>query len=524
MKLAIKKYLPFLLLAIILLLAFLLRSRMFLYGDFYFLPDQGRDMQLVKSIVVDHKFTLIGGRTGLGGLFHGPLWWYMIVPFFILAHGNPFFSLIPLYYVIGFGVIISGFFIGRRLYGDVAGLFIALLLSFSSEFINTIMFTSNSQVMSLVFIWYLFTILLFLRGKDKAIVFSLLLIGVGIHFESAFAILLLPLTLLAFLFKKHRPSIKYLIIGSILFFISISNFFLFDLRHQFLMTHSALNLLSGHVKPDAKNIAYTHILFRIQDRIAWFFSTFQSTLYTQTTLLIVLLVIVFIAGVLLLLKSFLQKKIQSNDKESIFLFLTVLVVYLLYVLYPLPLQEHYVQAITISAIFLLALILRKIMYSKIGIFLVAIFLLINIYPGLTWISQNYFSNQQYTSGRDGSYKNQLQVVQYVFQDAHGQPFGYFVYNPQILTYGMDYLMFWQGKYIYHYIPESQKMPVTYLIMYPPLAGDSHAHDFWKKNVIKTHGKVLSEKQFAGDIIVQKVAIDPKEDTVDPNYYQNLIFR
>jgi len=69
---------------------------MLLNGDFYYLLDQSRDMLLAQSIVIDHKLTLIGARTGLGGLFHGALWIYMITPFFMLAKGNPFLRL-PLF-------------------------------------------------------------------------------------------------------------------------------------------------------------------------------------------------------------------------------------------------------------------------------------------------------------------------------------------------------------------------------------------------------------------------------------------
>ena len=36
-----------------------------------------------------HKLTLIGGRSSLPGLFHGPLYYWLGWPFFLLAGGNP---------------------------------------------------------------------------------------------------------------------------------------------------------------------------------------------------------------------------------------------------------------------------------------------------------------------------------------------------------------------------------------------------------------------------------------------------
>jgi len=76
-----KKLLVPALFIVLLLFGFLLRSKMLLNGDFYYLLDQSRDMLLAQALFIDHKLTLIGARTGLGGLFHGALWIYMITRF-----------------------------------------------------------------------------------------------------------------------------------------------------------------------------------------------------------------------------------------------------------------------------------------------------------------------------------------------------------------------------------------------------------------------------------------------------------
>src|SRR5579872_3052982 len=74
---------------LVLTLAFFLSSRMILAGDFWFTPDQARDLLLAKGIVINHKPILIGARSGIEGVFHGPLWIYMISMPFALFHGNP---------------------------------------------------------------------------------------------------------------------------------------------------------------------------------------------------------------------------------------------------------------------------------------------------------------------------------------------------------------------------------------------------------------------------------------------------
>ena len=88
---------------------------------------------------------------------------------------------------------------------------------------------------------------------------------------------------------------------------------------------------------------------------------------------------------------------------------------------------------------------------------------------------------------------------------------------------MDYLMWWRGTYKYKYLPESKKLPITYLILNPP-AYDEGSHTFWIKNTIRTKGKIISTKIYRGNIKVLKISIPSADPQPDPNYYQNLIFR
>ena len=231
------------------LLAFLLRSNLYVHHDFNFFLDQARDMNLVKEIAVNHKFTLIGARAGLGGIFHGPLWLYMLTPFFLISKGDPFWTLVPLFLLVSVGIVIAGYFFGRKLYGVLTGLVFALILAINPQLLAANLITTNAQVMPLIFILYLYGIIQFMRGKNVYFILSVLAIGLGFQFESAFSIFLIPLTFVGLLFRKSIPNKKILMISLIVFLATVSNFIFFDLRHQFLMTHAALGLLQGKVQP-----------------------------------------------------------------------------------------------------------------------------------------------------------------------------------------------------------------------------------------------------------------------------------
>lgn len=497
---------------------------MILSGDFYYLVDQARDLLLTKSVVIDHKITLIGARAGLGGLFHGPLWIYMISPFFLLAKGNPFWTLAPLFELVSLGTVIVGFFVGLKLYGKWTGLLFALILSISSTLVTTVPFTTNAQLLPMIFLLYLYSIIKFIRKDEKYFAAALIFAGLGFQFESAFAILFIPLTVVALVLRQKLPEIKFILIGLGGAFAAVSTFILFDLRHQFLMTKSFIRLFTNPVKPLPGYEQYANIGFRLQDRISTLWTSIFTPLFTPSTLTNILLLIILGTGIYFLIKNILSKKFGIEDKEYLFILLSPLIIFGVYVFYPLPLWPHYLLPIAGLMTFILVLSMRKVFINQPLKILVGIFLLLSLLPALSFVKDNYIGDTNFTTNSDGSLKNQLQVVQWVVADAGSKDYGYFAYTPGILTYNMDYLMWWISYKNHLPAPSNLKHPITYLIMAPQPTGDLHAHDYWKTHIVRTNGKVILTKVFASGISVEKLQIDPSEQPADPNYYQNLIFR
>lgn len=519
-----KKLFYFIALFGIILLAFFLRSKMILSGDFYYLVDQARDMLLAKSVVIDHKITLIGARAGLGGLFHGPLWIYMIAPFFILAKGNPFFTLTPLFELVSLGTVIVGFFVGYKLYGRWMGLLLAALLCICATFVQTVPYTTNAQVLPIIFLCYLYAMVMFLRKDEKFFALAIFLIGLGFQFESAFAVLLFPLTVFAVILRKKLPMLRYITIGIIGFIGAVGTFILFDLRHKFLMLHSFISIFSNPVKPLPGYEQYAHIGFRVQDRVSTLWNSLLTPLFDPQPLTNLLLILILVIAILLLLKKVIMKKIQTKDKEYIFILFSPVIIFGVYVLYPLPLWPHYLLPVAALSCVILALSIQRIwIHTYLKIF-VGIFLFLAFLPAFIYMKNNYLFASAFATTSDGSYKNQLQAAQWVIADAKGQQYGYFAYTPGILTYNMDYLLWWVNYKNHTKIPTSTKQPLTYLLMAPTQENDKNAHEYWKQHVLHTSGEVLVQKRFSSGIIVEKLHISPDEPPVDPNYYQNLIFR
>ena len=142
---------------------------------------------------------------------------------------------------------------------------------------------------------------------------------------------------------------------------------------------------------------------------------------------------------------------------------------------------------------------------------------------INYLQLQYLSDYK-KNETSGSYLNQKAVIDWIYKDAENGKFGYFVYSPSVYTHTVDYLVSWNASKYPGVKLENQKNKNFYLILYPRNKEDEGAYEFWKKNTIKTNGKVISRKVFRGDIIVEKIAKNEAEEGVDPNYYQGLIFR
>ncbi len=510
-KKAIARYI---LLIFILFLGLLLRSKDYLRGDFNYSLDQSRDLLLVKQIVESKHITLIGARAGLQGIFHGPLWLYILVPTYVISKGDPFWTLIPIFTLFNILLILGSFWVGKKLYGNIVALFFAFFVAVSKPIIQASFTITNAHMIMILFLIYLYYAIRYMRGYQSSAMALLFLTGLAFQFESAFAVFLILLTVLIFILTKKFLQIRYFLIGLGLFTISVFNFFLFEIRHQFLMTHSALQLISGKIGVMHGYEQYSNILFRLSDRLNHFINFFFVPLYNLNLIFKILTVVIFI----LFLLHINNKKLKQTDrKELIFLFSIPLIYFIIFILYPYPLWEQYLFGMFVLSCLIFAIVMNEVIGSKIG---KAYLILTLIFP-LFFLVNYYFHFQ---NNHLGSYLSQKQVADWVVNDSNNYKIGYFVYDSGLLTYNMDYLMFYTAKNK-NKSAVNEKLSITYLIMYAAPSWNKGAHEYWKENVVKTKDKVIETKKFPDtDLIVEKIKTGKNEQPPDPNYFQNLIFR
>ncbi len=230
--------------------------------------DQNRDYQEVTKIV-SGKPTLIGPvARGEGGFFLGPLYYYLLTPFYILSGGNPI-SLPATSVMIDSLTIVSILGLGFFLKNVSFGYIFTLLWAVSPSAVDASRISWNVIFVPL---WYIGMV--YYLSKRKYSNLELLIVGVLASLSWHIHAALIPLAPILLLFRTRSlslfsPRIFYLLIGYLL---PLSPLILFDLRHMGLQSNLIKELIIGQesVRQPILEVAHS-VLSRYGKNLAMFF-------------------------------------------------------------------------------------------------------------------------------------------------------------------------------------------------------------------------------------------------------------
>lgn len=200
---------------------------------------------IVKDIVYGKHFRLVGQLTSTEGIYIGPLFYYLLSPFFLLTGMNPIAAVI-FAAVLGVITVFSFYFVFKKLIGDWAGLIAALLQAILPLRVGFDRWVVPTMTSNLWCIWFFYSLVKILKGDRKYLILGLFLSGLIWHVHLALAPLIILLPLSVILSKKY-PGEKILLLGVSAFILPMLPFILFEIRHNFLQTTGLLAALSGSV-------------------------------------------------------------------------------------------------------------------------------------------------------------------------------------------------------------------------------------------------------------------------------------
>ncbi len=225
---------------IIFILAIGLFLRLYKPLDFYIYSHDG-DLAswIVKDVVVNHHFRLIGQETSVQGVFIGPLFYYLLIPFYLIGKMDPLGGVV-LSALIGAFAVFSFYWVLTEVFDKRVGLVAAFIYSLSFYTILTDREVVPTTPAMLWSVWFFYSLYLLYKGKQKAgFILSAIMISLVWHINLAL-ILLTPLLPVSLLLGKVKINFKSLFLGLVVLIITSSPFLIFEIRHNFQQTKAII--------------------------------------------------------------------------------------------------------------------------------------------------------------------------------------------------------------------------------------------------------------------------------------------
>lgn len=201
-----------------------------------FLGDEGRDVVVVRDMLLGRKLTLIGPGTSIGNMYLGPLYYYLLLVPLSLSQFSP---VGPAVMVALFGVatVFLIWWIGRQWFDRISALAISILYSLSPVVITFSRSSWNPNIMPFFALLAMYGIWKVWRlGYWRWLVISA--ISFAFVLQSHYlGLLLLPTIILFWLLsvKQHnQSSARYTLIAICCWLILMSPLLWFDMRHGWI--------------------------------------------------------------------------------------------------------------------------------------------------------------------------------------------------------------------------------------------------------------------------------------------------
>lgn len=423
----------FLVFGTILLVGLSLHLVPMLDNNFYFTMDQGNEAVHAREIWYRHQLVLTGPETSIPGLFNGPFWhWFIAIGYWIFK-GHPFGALILLVFV---NLILSAFLMWRvfKYVSFWSAIILGLALQFFWPFYDTSRYAFSPFGLVACTIMFVLLMEAFLARKKKSYRFA----GIPVAFASHVEIASFPPIFLLYvlmgvwgLFTK-RFTRRKLVAGIVIVLI----FFLPQIISEITTNFSQFWSVQRHLSSERTVLAASQFIEMSQIFIKLIG---ESVVPQKPYIGTVVFLFVFI---------FFIKNHSHNVFIKRFILLSLLLIAISWIWFSSNIGWHPWHTVYVAPLSFIALLLMFFsLPRKIG----AIFISAVLIFQFIFFAERYVDTLR--SSKDPSLlKNEIQVIDWVYQKAKGKGFYAYTYLPSVYDYPYQYLFWWYGRKKYGYLP------------------------------------------------------------------------
>jgi len=477
-----------------------------LHDDIIFTADIARDFLLYREIDAK-KIILIGPRSSVSGLFHGPLWLYLNYPAYLIGQGNP--VIVGWYWVfLTILFLIVCFIIAEKLFDQLTAYFYVLMLSVYAVFHTKGLFNPHGVFFLLPMFYFL---LIKYLETDKIyylishlIVGSLLIqfqIGIGIPY-----VILSSLLIIYHAFKNKKRAHLLILLLIPLF---LGNFIIFDLRHDFTLTRGIQFFFLAHERE--QQISYLSMARDNLRLIVTGAEILRANPININFNLRIPITIIFAIFTWLQIKNNLHQK-----KYLIFLYL-----YLGYFILSFANKGFILYFYLYPQFSLVFLVFASFVTSNYKKIFIPIFLVILSFNFLTAIKDTREA-KNYIGKNTESWKFLYQLSKKIYEQPE-DTFGYFIYSPDAFGYQPKYAMFYTASLFNKKAFSFEKKPITYVIAAPhPFMKDQ----WWRENQVNLIDEPEFTIPFGNGYKIEKYLLNEEQISVtfDPSINPGIHFR
>lgn len=236
--------------------------RLYRIADYLtFLGDEGRDVLVVKRMLVDGKWTLLGPTASVGGFYMGPIYYYFMLPFLWIWRLDPVGPAIMVA-LFGIATIYLLYKVGNEWFGRGVGMVSSLLFSLSPLVISYSRSSWNPNLVPFFSTLLLYLCYRVIHYKEwKLTVWIGIVMGIGIQLHYTF-LFLFPVVAILLLVYTRTKEVKWYAYGLLGFIIGFAPFLAFEIRHAFANTRGITAFIFAGKDT---GFALSHFIWNLQD-------------------------------------------------------------------------------------------------------------------------------------------------------------------------------------------------------------------------------------------------------------------